>query len=209
MAVKVEINGCTVLCNAVSHADVDIVHVNDSFIETRHAEYMYKYDTVHGTFDGTVESASDGKGLVINGKFIKFTQEYWRYGRAAAANIIPSSTGAAKAVSKVIHDPQGKFMGLSMRVPTANVSVVDLICRIEKGAYDEIKATIKAASEGPLKGILGPSEDDMVSRDLTGNTHSSVFEGKAGIFLNTDVLDLIVHVVKVDAGKWNAQVVCH
>ncbi|KAK5629886.1 hypothetical protein RRF57_005601 [Xylaria bambusicola] len=143
----------------------------------------------------------------------------WRGGRAAATNIIPSTTGAAKAVGKVIPDLQGKLTGLSMRVPTVNVSVIDLTCRIEKGAsYDEIKATIKEASEGPLKGILGYTEDDVVSRDLTSNTNSAVFDAKAGISLNKNfvklvawydneygysrrVLDLVAYVAKVDAGK--------
>merc|ERR1711966_619115 len=99
----------------------------------------------------------------------------WRGGRGACYNIIPSSTGAAKAVGKVIPDLNGKLTGMSMRVPTANVSVVALTARLEKGAsYEEIKKALKEASEGPLKGILGYTEDDVVSSDMNGNTNSSI-----------------------------------
>jgi glyceraldehyde 3-phosphate dehydrogenase len=116
----------------------------------------------------------------------------WRGGRTAAQNIIPSSTGAAKAVGKVIPSLNGKLTGMSMRVPTSNVSVVDLTCRIEKGAsYEEIKKTIKAASEGPLKGILGYTEDDIVSTDLNGDDRSSIFDAKAGIALNSNFIKLV------------------
>merc|ERR1711879_284765 len=95
----------------------------------------------------------------------------WRGGRAAAQNIIPSATGAAKAVGKVIPELNGKLTGMAMRVPTANVSVVDLTVRIEKAAsYDEIKQAIKEAADGPLNGILGYTEDDIVSTDLNGTT---------------------------------------
>jgi glyceraldehyde 3-phosphate dehydrogenase len=88
----------------------------------------------------------------------------WRGGRGAASNVIPSSTGAAKAVGKVIPDLDGKLTGMAFRVPTANVSVVDLTCRLAKPAkYEEIKAAIKAASEGPMKGIMGYTEDEVVS----------------------------------------------
>ncbi|KZL82119.1 glyceraldehyde-3-phosphate dehydrogenase [Colletotrichum incanum] len=143
----------------------------------------------------------------------------WRGGRTAAQNIIPSSTGAAKAVGKVIPELNGKLTGMSMRVPTANVSVVDLTARIEKGAtYDEIKQAIKEAAEGPLKGVLAYTEDDVVSTDMIGNPNSSIFDAKAGISLNNNfvklvswydnewgysrrVLDLLAHVAKVDASK--------
>ncbi|KAI1420525.1 glyceraldehyde 3-phosphate dehydrogenase [Xylaria sp. FL1777] len=339
MVVQVGINGFgrigrLVLRNAVEHPGVEVVAVNDPFIDTKYAEYMLKYDTVHGTFKGTVTVDAGGKGLIINDKLVKFTQERdpaaipwkdsgadyivesagvfttidkakahlqggakkviisapsadapmyvmgvnedayngtvdiisnascttnalavlakvihdkytiveglmttihsytasqktvdgpsakdWRGGRAAAANIIPSSTGAAKAVGKVIPDLNGKLTGLSMRVPTSDVSVIDMTCRLEKGAsYDEIKATIKEAAEGRLKGILGYTEDQVVSRDLIGNTNSSVFDAKAGISLNDNfvklvswydneyaysrrLLDLVAHVAKVDGGK--------
>merc|ERR1712063_4898 len=103
----------------------------------------------------------------------------WRGGRAAAQNIIPSSTGAAKAVGKVIPSLNGKLTGMSMRAPTANVSVVDLTCRIEKGAsYEDIKKTIKDASNGELKGILAYTEDEIVSSDLNGHPASSIFDAK-------------------------------
>lgn len=116
----------------------------------------------------------------------------WRGGRTAAQNIIPSSTGAAKAVGKVIPSLNGKLTGMSMRVPTSNVSVVDLTCRIEKGAsYEDIKKTIKAASEGELKGILGYTEDDIVSTDLNGDDRSSIFDAKAGIALNDNFIKLV------------------
>lgn len=116
----------------------------------------------------------------------------WRGGRAAATNIIPSSTGAAKAVGKVIPSLNGKLTGMSMRVPTSNVSVVDLTCRIEKAAsYDEIKAAMKEASEGYMKGILGYSEDALVSSDLNGDIRSSIFDAKAGISLNPNFVKLV------------------
>ncbi|MDR0295728.1 MAG: type I glyceraldehyde-3-phosphate dehydrogenase [Prevotellaceae bacterium] len=116
----------------------------------------------------------------------------WRGGRAAAANIIPSSTGAAKAVGVVIPSLKGKLTGMAFRVPTVNVSVIDLTCRIEKSAgYDEIKAAIKAAAEGELKGVLGYTEDDVVSTDFNHEKHTSVFDAKAGISLNPNFVKLI------------------
>ncbi|KAI6089033.1 glyceraldehyde-3-phosphate dehydrogenase [Hypoxylon rubiginosum] len=337
MVVKVGINGFgrigrIVFRNAVEHEDIEIVAVNDPFIETHYAQYMLKYDSTHGIFKGTVSHEADG--LIVNGKKVKFYQERdpanipwsetgaeyivestgvftttekakahlkggakkviisapsgdapmyvmgvnektydgkadvisnascttnclaplakvindkfgiieglmttvhsytatqktvdgpsnkdWRGGRTAAQNIIPSSTGAAKAVGKVIPELNGKLTGMSMRVPTSNVSVVDLTVRIEKGAtYDEIKAAIKEAADGPLAGILGYTEDDVVSTDLNGDTHSSIFDAKAGISLNKNfvklvswydnewgysrrVLDLLSYVAKADAGK--------
>ncbi|KAI0457291.1 glyceraldehyde 3-phosphate dehydrogenase [Xylaria acuta] len=337
MTIKVGINGFgrigrIVFRNAVEHPDIEIVAVNDPFIETKYAEYMLKYDSTHGIFKGEV--AVDGNDLNVNGKRVKFYTERdpaaipwkdtgaeyvvestgvftttdkakahlvggakkvvisapsadapmyvmgvnektydgkadvisnascttnclaplakvihdkytiveglmttihsytatqktvdgpsakdWRGGRTAAQNIIPSSTGAAKAVGKVIPDLNGKLTGMSMRVPTANVSVVDLTVRLGTGAsYDEIKDTIKAAANGELKGILAYTEDDVVSSDLNGNTASSVFDAKAGISLNKNfvklvswydnewgysrrVLDLLAYIAKVDAGK--------
>jgi len=335
MAIKVGINGFgrigrIVFRNAIEHADIDIVAVNDPFIEPHYAAYMLKYDSTHGQFKGDIVVGSDT--LTVNGKTIKFymekdpanipwkdTEAYyivestgvftttdkakahlkggakkvvisapsadapmyvmgvneetyksdvevisnascttnclaplakivndnftiieglmttihsytatqktvdgpsakdWRGGRTAAQNIIPSSTGAAKAVGKVIPSLNGKLTGMSMRVPTSNVSVVDLTCRIEKAAtYDEIKAVIKAAADGPLKGIMGYTEDEVVSTDLNGDTRSSIFDAKAGISLNDHfvklvswydnewgysrrVLDLLAYIAKVDA----------
>ncbi|KAH6656918.1 glyceraldehyde-3-phosphate dehydrogenase [Truncatella angustata] len=335
--VKVGINGFgrigrIVFRNAVEHPEIEIVAVNDPFIEPKYAEYMLKYDSTHGNFKGEIKV--EGNDLVVNGKTVKFYTERdpaaipwkdtgaeyivestgvftttekagahlkggakkviisapsadapmyvmgvnessydgkadvisnascttnclaplakvihdkftiieglmttvhsytatqktvdgpsgkdWRGGRGAAQNIIPSSTGAAKAVGKVIPDLNGKLTGMSMRVPTANVSVVDLTVRIEKGAsYDQIKAAVKEAANGPLKGVLAYTEDEVVSSDLIGNTNSSIFDAKAGISLNDNfvklvswydnewgysrrVLDLLAYVAKVDAGK--------
>jgi glyceraldehyde 3-phosphate dehydrogenase len=142
------------------------------------------------------------------------SQKDWRGGRAACYNIIPSSTGAAKAVGKVIPELNGKLTGMSFRVPVANCSVVDLTARLEKGAsYDTICAAIKAASEGKMKGIMGYYDEDIVSSDIIGDQRSSIFDQKAGIALtdnfvklvswydneagySTRVLDLIEHMEK-------------
>ncbi|MDR1673605.1 MAG: type I glyceraldehyde-3-phosphate dehydrogenase [Bacteroidales bacterium] len=116
----------------------------------------------------------------------------WRGGRAAAGNIIPSSTGAAKAVGKVIPALNGKLTGMSFRVPTLDVSVVDLTCRLEKAAsYDDIKAALKEASETELKGILGYTEDEVVSSDFVGDVRTSIFDAKAGISLNSNFVKLV------------------
>ncbi|GFY87359.1 glyceraldehyde-3-phosphate dehydrogenase C2 [Actinidia rufa] len=116
----------------------------------------------------------------------------WRGGRAASFNIIPSSTGAAKAVGKVLPSLNGKLTGMSFRVPTVDVSVVDLTVRLEKAAsYDEIKAAIREESEGKLKGILGYTEDDVVSTDFVGDSRSSIFDAKAGIALNDNFVKLV------------------
>ncbi|MGM9608025.1 MAG: type I glyceraldehyde-3-phosphate dehydrogenase [Oscillospiraceae bacterium] len=140
----------------------------------------------------------------------------WRGGRAASGNIIPSSTGAAKAVGKVIPSLNGKLTGMSMRVPTLDVSVVDLTVNLAKPAkYDEICAAMKAASEGELKGILGYTEDAVVSSDFLGDTRTSIFDATAGIALtdtfvkvvswydneigySNKVLDLIAYMFSVD-----------
>ena len=109
----------------------------------------------------------------------------WRGGRAASGNIIPSSTGAAKAVGKVIPALNGKLTGMSLRVPTLDVSVVDLTCTLAKDVtYDEICQAKKEASEGELKGILGYTEDAVVSSDFLGDPRTSIFDAKAGIQLS-------------------------
>ena len=140
----------------------------------------------------------------------------WRGGRAASGNIIPSSTGAAKAVGKVIPALNGKLTGMSFRVPTLNVSVVDLTVNLANSAsYADIKSAMKAASEGELKGILGYTEDDVVSSDFIGESKTSIFDAKAGIALtdkfvkvvswydnewgySCKVLDLIIHMKNVN-----------
>lgn len=120
------------------------------------------------------------------------SQKDWRGGRGAYQNIIPSSTGAAKAVGKVIPALDGKLTGMSFRIPTPNVSVVDLTCRLEKGAsYKEVCAAMKAASEGELKGILGYTEDDVVSNDFLGDSRVSIFDAGAGIGLNDNFVKVV------------------
>ncbi|MDO9679635.1 MAG: type I glyceraldehyde-3-phosphate dehydrogenase [Bacteroidales bacterium] len=116
----------------------------------------------------------------------------WRGGRAASANIIPSSTGAAKAVGKVLPEMNGKLTGMSFRVPTINVSVVDLTCRIEKAAtYDDIKAAMKTASETTLKGVLGYTEEQVVSSDFITDPRTSIFDAGAGIMLNSNFVKVV------------------
>ena len=143
----------------------------------------------------------------------------WRGGRAASGNIIPSSTGAAKAVGKVIHELNGKLTGMSMRVPTLDVSVVDLTVNLAKPAtYEEICAAMKEASEGELKGVLGYTDEAVVSSDFLGDARTSIFDAKAGIALtdtfvkvvswydnevgySNKVLELIEHMYSVDHAK--------
>ncbi len=335
MAVKVGINGFgrigrMVFRAAMTKPEIEIVGVNDPFIDPDYMVYMLKYDSVHGKFNGEV-SAKDGK-LVVNGKEIvvfncmdpkdidwkscgaeyivestgvftttekasahfnggakkvvisapssdapmfvmgvnhetynkdmkvisnascttnclaplakvlndKFglveglmttvhattgtqktvdgpSKKDWRGGRANMGNIIPSSTGAAKAVGKVIPELNGKLTGMSMRVPTLDVSVVDLTCRLAKDVtYDEVCAAMKEASEGELKGIMGYTEDAVVSTDFTGDPRTSIFDAKAGIALTGNFMklvswydnewgysnklcDLLLHAAKVDA----------
>lgn len=116
----------------------------------------------------------------------------WRGGRAASGNIIPSSTGAAKAVTVVIPELKGKLTGMSFRVPTLDVSVVDLTARLEKPAtYEEIKTAMKTAANGELKGILGYTEDEVVSSDFIGDPRTSIFDAKAGISLNSNFVKII------------------
>lgn len=308
---KVGINGFgrigrLVLRVAAFRDDVDVVAVNDPFIDAKYMAYMFKYDSTHGVFKGTINVVDDST-LEINGKLIKvfskrdpaeipwgdygvdyvvessgvFTtiakasahmkggakkvvisapsadapmfvvgvnektykpnmnivsnascttnclaplakvvhEEFgileglmttvhattatqktvdgpsmkdWRGGRGASQNIIPSSTGAAKAVGKVLPDLNGKLTGMAFRVPTPNVSVVDLTCRLAKGAsYEDVKAAIKYASEGSLKGILGYTDEDVVSNDFVGDSRSSIFDAKAGIGLSASFMKLV------------------
>jgi len=339
MGIKVGINGFgrigrIVFRNALLEDKIDIVAINDPFIDLQYMVYMFKFDSTHGRFKGTVE-AKDGK-LVIDGHHVtvfaekdpaainwasagaeyivestgvfttipkaeahlkggakkviisapssdapmfvcgvnldKYKSEYtvisnascttnclaplakviddnfgiveglmttvhattatqktvdgpsnkdWRGGRSVNGNIIPSSTGAAKAVGKVIPHLNGKLTGLSFRVPTNDVSVVDLVVRLEKDApYEEIKKVMKEASEGALKGIIGYTEDSVVSTDFIGDPASSIFDAGAGIALNSKfvkliawydnewgyskrVCDLIVHAATVDGAKLN------
>jgi len=116
----------------------------------------------------------------------------WRDGRGAGQNIIPAATGAAKAVGKVIPALNGKLTGMAFRVPVPNVSVVDLTVRLgKKATYADIKAKVKEAAEGPMKGILGYTDEEVVSSDFTGDTHSSIFDASAGIALNDNFVKLI------------------
>lgn len=312
MVVKIGINGFgrigRLVCRAAfEHEELQVVAVNDPFIDLDYMVYMFKYDSTHGKFKGTVETA-DGK-LIINGKSItvsmnrnpedikwadagaeivvessgvftthekaskhmaggakkvvisapsadapmfvmgvnedKYDQatqhvvsnascttnclaplakiindnfgiveglmttvhattatqktvdgpsmKKWRDGRGASQNIIPASTGAAKAVGKVIPELNGKLTGMAFRVPTPDVSVVDLTVRLEKPAtYDEIKAVIKKASECPKLGrYMGYTDDEVVSQDFLGDTRSSIFDSKAGIALNPQFVKLV------------------
>ncbi|RJP88135.1 MAG: type I glyceraldehyde-3-phosphate dehydrogenase [Desulfobacteraceae bacterium] len=309
MAIKVGINGFGRIGRlffraALNNPAVEIVGINDPFIDLAYMVYMLKYDTVHGRFKGTAET-KEGK-FIVNGKIISvfdamkaeeipwascgaeyvlestgvFTEldkasahikagakrvvisapskdapmfvmgvnsdaykgesivsnascttnclapvakilndnwgiveglmttvhattatqktvdgpskKDWRGGRGAAFNIIPSSTGAAKAVGKVIPELNGKLTGMAFRVPTADVSVVDLTCRLAKPAkYDDIKAAMKNASETTMKGVLGYTEDEVVSSDFIGESCTSVFDAKAGLPLNDNFVKII------------------
>ena len=310
MAIKVGINGFgrigrLVFRASVANENIEVVGINDPFIDPDYMVYMLKYDTVHGRFQGEAYAKDDA--IVVNGKEIKvyaamnpaeipwaacgaeyvvestgvFTtmdkakahleagakkvvisapskdapmfvmgvnndkydtsmdivsnascttnclaplakvindkfgiieglmttvhattatqktvdgpsKKDWRGGRGAAFNIIPSSTGAAKAVGKVIPELNGKLTGMSFRVPTADVSVVDLTCRLAKGAtYDEIKAAVKEASENEMAGILGYTEDAVVSSDFITDPRTSIFDAGAGISLNDNFVKLV------------------
>ena len=167
-----------------------------------------------GITDGlmTTVHATTATQKTVDGPSVKD----WRGGRAAAGNIIPSSTGAAKAVGKVIPELNGKLTGMSFRVPTLDVSVVDLTVNLAKPAtYAESCEAIKKASEGELKGILGYTDEDVVSSDFLGDTRTSIFDAKAGIALtdkfvklvswydneigySNKVLDLVAHMAKVN-----------
>jgi len=167
-----------------------------------------------GIVDGlmTTVHATTATQKTVDGPSVKD----WRGGRAAAGNIIPSSTGAAKAVGKVIPQLNGKLTGMAFRIPTLDVSVVDLTVNLAKSAsYDEIKSAMKSASENDLKGILGYTEDEVVSSDFVGDARTSIFDAKAGIALtnkfvkvvswydnewgySNKVLDLIAYMKKIN-----------
>ena len=176
--------------------DMDIVS-NASCTTNCLAPIAKVLDEAFGITDGlmtTVHSAT-GTQKVVDGP----SKKDWRGGRAACGNIIPSSTGAAKAVGKVYPKLNGKLTGMSMRVPTLDVSVVDLTVNLAKPAkYEEICAAMKAASEGELKGILGYTEDDVVSSDFLGDPRTSIFDKKAGIALT----DTFVKVVSWYDNEW-------
>ena len=121
-----------------------------------------------------------------------FSKKNWRLSRGVHGNIIPTSTGAAKAVGKVIPALQGKLTGTSMRIPSADVSIVDLTCRLEKAAtYDEICAAVKAAAEGPMAGVVEYVDDEVVSSDFITDPHTSIFDAKAGLALNDHFVKLM------------------
>lgn len=162
----------------------------------------------------TTVHAMTATQMVVDGT----SKKDWRGGRCASSNIIPSSTGAAKAVTKVIPSLVGKLTGMAFRVPTPNVSVVDLTCTLDKAtSYEEICAAIKDASEsGPMKGVIGYTEEPLVSTDFISDSRSSIFDAGAGIMLNPNfvkcvawydnewgysqrVMDLMVHMANVDA----------
>ncbi|MDM7952881.1 MAG: type I glyceraldehyde-3-phosphate dehydrogenase [Cyanobium sp. CZS 25K] len=156
-----------------------------------------------GIRDGlmTTVHATTATQKTVDGPSIKD----WRGGRGAGQNIIPSSTGAAKAVGKVIPALSGKLTGMAFRVPTPNVSVVDLTVNLERGAsYDAIKAAMRAASEGPMAGILGYTEDAVVSTDFLGETCTSIFDASAGIALT----DTFVKVVAWYDNEWGYSSKC-
>jgi len=325
MKTKIGINGFgrigrLVFRAALTHDDVEVVGLNDPFMNPEYMAYMLKYDSVHGKFPGEV-SSEDG-ALIVNGKkypvftamdvkdipwasvdaeyicectgkhlskdlcqghidagakhvvmgapskddtpmFVmgvnndKYTSDMtfvsnascttnclapiakvlndkfgiveglmttvhsvtptqklldgaslkdWRGGRAATGNIIPSSTGAAKAVGKVIPELNGKLTGISMRVPTLDVSVVDLTAKLAKPAsYEDICAAMKEASEGELKGVLGYTDEDVVSSDFLGDTRTSIFDKKAGLSL-TDTFVKVVSWYDNECGYANKMV---
>jgi glyceraldehyde 3-phosphate dehydrogenase len=136
----------------------------------------------------TTIHASTATQLTVDGP----SRKNYRLGRSALVNIIPSTTGAAKAVGKVIPKLNGKLTGMAFRVPTANVSVVDLTVRLQKDtSYDDIKKAFKAASEGPMKGVLGYTEDGVVSQDFVSDTRTSIFDASAGIELNSKFFKVV------------------
>lgn len=147
-----------------------------------------KFGLIEGLM--TTVHASTANQLVVDGP--SKGGKDWRAGRCASANIIPASTGAAKAVGKVLPELNGKLTGVAFRVPTGDVSVVDLVCRLQKPAkYEEVVKAIKEAADGPLKGILGWTEDEVVSQDFVHDSRSSIFDVKAGLALNDNFFKLV------------------
>jgi len=148
--------------------------INDNFgIEEALMSTIHAYTATQKTVDGP-------------------SKKDWRGGRGAAQNIIPSSTGAAKAVGQVVPELKGKITGMAFRVPVPDVSVVDVTCRLKKPAtYDEIKKAVKEASEGKMKGIMGYTEDQVVSSDFVGSNYSSIFDADAGIQLSPTFVKLV------------------
>jgi glyceraldehyde 3-phosphate dehydrogenase len=146
----------------------------------------YKFGIFYGMMS-TVHAVTDTQKTVDSP-----SAKDWRGGRGGYQNIIPSSTGAAKAVGLVLPELKGKLTGMSLRVPVADVSVVDLTVRLAKPAsYDQIKAAMKEAADGELKGILGYTEDDVVSQDFIGDARTSIFDAKAGIALNDNFVKVV------------------
>ncbi|XP_072594237.1 glyceraldehyde-3-phosphate dehydrogenase-like [Vulpes vulpes] len=176
--VKVGVNrfgriGHLVTRAAFNSGEVDIVAINDPFIDINSMVYMFQYDSTHGKFHGTVKAE--------NGNLPRGWPEHQ-----------PCFTGATKAVGKAIPELKVKLIGIAFHVPTPNVSVVDLTCCLEKAAkYDDIKKVVKQASDGPLEGILGYTEDQVVSWNFNSDTHSSTFNARAGIALNDHFVKLI------------------
>uniref|UniRef100_G3Q4G2 Glyceraldehyde-3-phosphate dehydrogenase n=1 Tax=Gasterosteus aculeatus aculeatus TaxID=481459 RepID=G3Q4G2_GASAC len=154
---------------------------------------MFVMGVNHEKYDSSMKVVSTVHAITATQKTVDGPSgKLWRDGRGASQNIIPASTGAAKAVGKVVPELNGKLTGMAFRVPTPNVSVVDLTVRLEKPAkYDDIKKVIKAAAEGPMKGILGYTEDQVVSTDFNGDTRSSIFDAGAGIALNDHFVKLV------------------
>ncbi|PIO14315.1 hypothetical protein AB205_0006300, partial [Aquarana catesbeiana] len=194
---------------AITSGKVSVTHINDPFIDLNYMAHlkggakrviisapsadapMHVVGVNHESYDKahkTTVHAYTATQKCVDGPSGKL----WRDGRGAGQNIIPASTGAAKAVGKVIPSLNGKITGMAFRVPTPNVSVVDLTVRLEKPAkYEDIKAAVKAASQGPMKGILGYTDEEVVSSDFNGDTHSSIFDAGAGISLNEHFVKLV------------------
>ncbi len=177
----------------VNHEDVkasDTIVSNASCTTNCLAPLAKVLNDTYGIEEGlmTTVHATTATQLTVDGP----SKKDYRGGRSAMLNIIPASTGAAKAVTKVIPDLLGKLTGMAFRVPTADVSVVDLTVRLEKEtSYEDIKKTMKAAADGPLKGILGYTEESVVSQDFVGDARTSIFDAGAGIELNSKFFKVV------------------